>query len=145
MLQLLLILEYSLTPLNPVPWHPMIFLKSLHTVSGGACEIWGLHIFNSLTFHIMLFFISVCHIYDHIMLLENLNIYILCQKELLLQLIHYFCSNFCSSLGQNLQTSTYIWENCFAVSISIFGFLLILYFIGNLQVGAQHLFIIILF
>uniref|UniRef100_A0A7N2RAF5 Cyclic nucleotide-binding domain-containing protein n=1 Tax=Quercus lobata TaxID=97700 RepID=A0A7N2RAF5_QUELO len=42
-----------------------------------------------------------------------------------------------SSLGQNLQTSTYIWENCFAVSISIFGFLLILYFIGNLQTYMQ--------
>ncbi|KAL4594930.1 hypothetical protein ACB092_12G054900 [Castanea dentata] len=38
-----------------------------------------------------------------------------------------------SSLGQNLQTSTYIWENCFAVLLSIFGLLLFLYFIGNLQ------------
>ncbi|KAG2700667.1 hypothetical protein I3760_06G009000 [Carya illinoinensis] len=42
-----------------------------------------------------------------------------------------------SSLGQNLQTSTYYWENCFTVLISIFGLLLFLYFIGNLQVYMQ--------
>ncbi|XP_050260596.1 cyclic nucleotide-gated ion channel 1-like isoform X3 [Quercus robur] len=33
-----------------------------------------------------------------------------------------------SSLGQNLQTSSYIWENCFAFGISIFGLILFLYF-----------------
>ncbi|KAK7854289.1 cyclic nucleotide-gated ion channel 1, partial [Quercus suber] len=38
-----------------------------------------------------------------------------------------------SSLGENLQTSSYIWENCFALSISIFGLILFLYFLGNLQ------------
>uniref|UniRef100_A0A7N2MVQ4 Cyclic nucleotide-gated ion channel 1-like n=1 Tax=Quercus lobata TaxID=97700 RepID=A0A7N2MVQ4_QUELO len=38
-----------------------------------------------------------------------------------------------SSLGGNLQTSNYIWENCFALSISIFGLILFLYFLGNLQ------------
>ncbi|KAK4548412.1 hypothetical protein RGQ29_032793 [Quercus rubra] len=38
-----------------------------------------------------------------------------------------------SSLGQNLQTSNYIWENCFALCISIFGMILFLYFLGNLQ------------
>ncbi|KAK7853831.1 cyclic nucleotide-gated ion channel 1 [Quercus suber] len=38
-----------------------------------------------------------------------------------------------SSVGQNLQTSTYIWETLFAVLISICGLLLFLYFIGNLQ------------
>nr|POE83906.1 cyclic nucleotide-gated ion channel 1 [Quercus suber] len=38
-----------------------------------------------------------------------------------------------SSLGENLQTSNYIWENCFALSISIFGLILFLYFLGNLQ------------
>ncbi|KAK4571304.1 hypothetical protein RGQ29_029919 [Quercus rubra] len=42
-----------------------------------------------------------------------------------------------SSLGQNLQTSTYIWENLFAVLISVFGLLLFLYFIGNLQTYMQ--------
>ncbi|KAG6706952.1 hypothetical protein I3842_06G008600 [Carya illinoinensis] len=42
-----------------------------------------------------------------------------------------------SSLGQNLQTSTYYWENCFTVLISIFGLLLFLYFIGNLQIYMQ--------
>ncbi|XP_068312587.1 cyclic nucleotide-gated ion channel 1-like [Pyrus communis] len=42
-----------------------------------------------------------------------------------------------SSLGQNLQTSTYAWENLFAVSISIIGLLLFLYLIGNLQTYMQ--------
>ncbi|XP_035543548.1 cyclic nucleotide-gated ion channel 1-like [Juglans regia] len=42
-----------------------------------------------------------------------------------------------SSLGQNLQTSPYFWENCFTVLISIFGLLLLLYFIGNLQWETQ--------
>ncbi|KAG6706955.1 hypothetical protein I3842_06G008700 [Carya illinoinensis] len=42
-----------------------------------------------------------------------------------------------SSFGQNLETSPYFWENCFTVLISIFGLLLFLYFIGNLQVYMQ--------
>ncbi|XP_050259648.1 cyclic nucleotide-gated ion channel 1-like [Quercus robur] len=42
-----------------------------------------------------------------------------------------------SSLGENLQTSSYIWENCFALSISIFGLILFLYFLGNLQMYMQ--------
>ncbi|XP_030944422.1 cyclic nucleotide-gated ion channel 1-like isoform X2 [Quercus lobata] len=42
-----------------------------------------------------------------------------------------------SSLGGNLQTSNYIWENCFALSISIFGLILFLYFLGNLQMYMQ--------
>ncbi|KAF5451081.1 hypothetical protein F2P56_031381 [Juglans regia] len=42
-----------------------------------------------------------------------------------------------SSLGQNLQTSPYFWENCFTVLISIFGLLLLLYLIGNLQMYIQ--------
>ncbi|XP_042985885.1 cyclic nucleotide-gated ion channel 1-like isoform X2 [Carya illinoinensis] len=42
-----------------------------------------------------------------------------------------------SSLGQNLETSSDYWENCFTVLISIFGLLLFLYFIGNLQVYMQ--------
>ncbi|KAG6715365.1 cyclic nucleotide-gated ion channel 1-like [Carya illinoinensis] len=42
-----------------------------------------------------------------------------------------------SSFGQNLQTSNYFWENCFAVFISISGLLLFLYFIGNVQTYIQ--------
>nr|XP_023874085.1 cyclic nucleotide-gated ion channel 1-like isoform X2 [Quercus suber] len=42
-----------------------------------------------------------------------------------------------SSLGQNLETSNYIWENCFALGISIFGLVLFLYFMGNLQMYMQ--------
>ncbi|KAL4614115.1 hypothetical protein ACB092_07G031700 [Castanea dentata] len=38
-----------------------------------------------------------------------------------------------SSFGSNLQTSSYMWENIFALGISIFGLLLFLYCIGNLQ------------
>ncbi|XP_040987635.1 cyclic nucleotide-gated ion channel 1-like [Juglans microcarpa x Juglans regia] len=38
-----------------------------------------------------------------------------------------------SSLGQNLQTSPYEWENVFAIFITIFGLLLFLYFSGNMQ------------
>ncbi|KAL4614152.1 hypothetical protein ACB092_07G033500 [Castanea dentata] len=43
-----------------------------------------------------------------------------------------------SSFGSNLQTSTYFWENAFAFGISIFGLLLFLYFLGNLQVYLQR-------
>ncbi|OVA01950.1 Cyclic nucleotide-binding domain [Macleaya cordata] len=42
-----------------------------------------------------------------------------------------------SSLGQNLQTSTYVWEICFAVSISIFGLVLFALLIGNMQTYLQ--------
>ncbi|XP_050384900.1 cyclic nucleotide-gated ion channel 1-like [Argentina anserina] len=42
-----------------------------------------------------------------------------------------------SSLGQNLNTSTYAWENLFAVFISITGLLLFIYLIGNLQTYLQ--------
>ncbi|XP_050385734.1 cyclic nucleotide-gated ion channel 1-like isoform X2 [Argentina anserina] len=40
-----------------------------------------------------------------------------------------------SSLGQNLETSTYVWENCFAIVISLIGLLLFLYLIGNVQLA----------
>ncbi|KAG6715367.1 hypothetical protein I3842_05G248300 [Carya illinoinensis] len=42
-----------------------------------------------------------------------------------------------SSFGSNLQTSPYIWENCFAVLISIAGLLLFMYFLGRLQMYMQ--------
>ncbi|XP_059450245.1 cyclic nucleotide-gated ion channel 1-like [Corylus avellana] len=42
-----------------------------------------------------------------------------------------------SSLGQNLQTSSYFLENCFSAYISIFGLLLFLYFIGTVQTYMQ--------
>nr|GMC58232.1 cyclic nucleotide-gated ion channel 1 [Ipomoea batatas] len=40
-----------------------------------------------------------------------------------------------SSLGQNLKTSTFVWEICFAVFISISGLVLFSFLIGNMQVG----------
>ncbi|XP_031390882.1 cyclic nucleotide-gated ion channel 1 [Punica granatum] len=42
-----------------------------------------------------------------------------------------------SSLGQNLKTSTYVWENCFAVFISISGLVLFSFLIGNMQTYLQ--------
>ncbi|XP_041009948.1 cyclic nucleotide-gated ion channel 1-like [Juglans microcarpa x Juglans regia] len=42
-----------------------------------------------------------------------------------------------SSLGQNLSTSTYVWEICFAVFISISGLVLFSFLIGNMQTYLQ--------
>ncbi|PRQ56770.1 putative potassium channel, voltage-dependent, ERG [Rosa chinensis] len=39
-----------------------------------------------------------------------------------------------SNFGTNLETSTYKWENCFAIVICVSGLLLFLYFIGNMQI-----------
>ncbi|PRQ45092.1 putative potassium channel, voltage-dependent, ERG [Rosa chinensis] len=39
-----------------------------------------------------------------------------------------------SNFGTNLETSTYVWENCFAVFISVIGLLLFLYLLGNVQI-----------
>lgn len=42
-----------------------------------------------------------------------------------------------SSLGQNLKTSTFFWEICFAVAISISGLVLFSFLIGNMQTYLQ--------
>ncbi|KAJ4955857.1 hypothetical protein NE237_012640 [Protea cynaroides] len=42
-----------------------------------------------------------------------------------------------SSLGQNLETSTFVWEIAFAVFISIFGLVLFAFLIGNMQTFLQ--------
>ncbi|KAL1552762.1 Cyclic nucleotide-gated ion channel 1 [Salvia divinorum] len=42
-----------------------------------------------------------------------------------------------SSLGQNLHTSTYVWEICFAVFISVSGLVLFSFLIGNMQTYLQ--------
>ncbi|KAM2031099.1 hypothetical protein FF2_041649 [Malus domestica] len=42
-----------------------------------------------------------------------------------------------SNFGTNLTTSTYVWENIFAILISIIGILLFLYLIGNVQTFMQ--------
>ncbi|KAK4745480.1 hypothetical protein SAY87_011792 [Trapa incisa] len=42
-----------------------------------------------------------------------------------------------SSLGQNLKTTTYVWEICFAVFISISGLVLFSFLIGNMQTYLQ--------
>ncbi|XP_027103587.1 cyclic nucleotide-gated ion channel 1 isoform X1 [Coffea arabica] len=42
-----------------------------------------------------------------------------------------------SSLGQNLKTSTFVWEICFAVFISISGLVLFSFLIGNMQAYLQ--------
>ncbi|KAL6124143.1 hypothetical protein ACLB2K_076658 [Fragaria x ananassa] len=38
-----------------------------------------------------------------------------------------------SNFGTNLETSSYLWENCLAILISVMGLLLFLYLIGNVQ------------
>ncbi|XP_061997729.1 uncharacterized protein LOC133715301 isoform X1 [Rosa rugosa] len=38
-----------------------------------------------------------------------------------------------SNFGTNLETSSYMWENCFAIIICVSGLLLFLYLIGNMQ------------
>ncbi|PRQ38051.1 hypothetical protein RchiOBHm_Chr4g0409521 [Rosa chinensis] len=40
-----------------------------------------------------------------------------------------------SNFGTNLETSTYVWENCFAILTSTVGLLLFLYLIGKVQVS----------
>lgn len=52
---------------------------------------------------------------------------------------------FCSSLGQNIKTSTFVWEICFAVFISISGLVLFSFLIGNMQVCFGHLILLLLF
>ncbi|CAK8567551.1 unnamed protein product [Lathyrus sativus] len=42
-----------------------------------------------------------------------------------------------SSLGQNLATSTFVWEICFAIFISIAGLVLFAFLIGNMQTYLQ--------
>nr|KYP72139.1 Cyclic nucleotide-gated ion channel 1 [Cajanus cajan] len=42
-----------------------------------------------------------------------------------------------SSLGQNLATSTYVWEICFAVFIAVSGLVLFSFLIGNMQTYLQ--------
>ncbi|KAK9949322.1 hypothetical protein M0R45_004851 [Rubus argutus] len=38
-----------------------------------------------------------------------------------------------SNFGTNMETSTYVWENCFAILISVIGLVLFLYLIGKVQ------------
>ncbi|KAH0645463.1 hypothetical protein KY284_033347 [Solanum tuberosum] len=44
-----------------------------------------------------------------------------------------------SSYGQNLTTSTYIWETSFAILIAIFGLVLFAHLIGNMQTYLQSI------
>nr|XP_011470214.1 PREDICTED: cyclic nucleotide-gated ion channel 1-like [Fragaria vesca subsp. vesca]XP_011470215.1 PREDICTED: cyclic nucleotide-gated ion channel 1-like [Fragaria vesca subsp. vesca] len=43
-----------------------------------------------------------------------------------------------SNFGTSLTTSTYLWENSFAILISIIGLLLFLYLIGNVQIYMER-------
>ncbi|CAL9016950.1 unnamed protein product [Prunus brigantina] len=43
-----------------------------------------------------------------------------------------------SNFGTNMQTSSYVWENCFAIIVSFIGLLLFLYLLGNLQIYMQQ-------
>lgn len=55
--------------------------------------------------------------------------------EFLIQYANFTLVYSCSSLGQNLKTSTFVWEICFAVFISISGLVLFSFLIGNMQVS----------
>lgn len=48
------------------------------------------------------------------------------------------CFTYCSSLGQNLKTSNFVWEILFAVFISITGLVLFSLLIGNMQVCSLY-------
>ena len=65
----------------------------------------------------------------------NLQTYVLNQDMDSLTFIFVSCYNQCSSLGQNLKTSTYAWENLFAVFVSVSGLVLFALLIGNVQVN----------
>jgi hypothetical protein len=135
-----LISEYSLKPFNLVLCRQQIFHKRSCTVFGGVSEIWGLHIYIGLLICCSKSnsFYHRLHVIDkHVMLHIN-------WIGLLSHILIYFF-NFYSSYGQNLQTSTYFWENCFAVFISIYGLVMFLYFIGKVQVGTRHLYLFIYF
>lgn len=57
---------------------------------------------------------------------------------ILVKILRLIClPNFCSSFGQGLQTSSYLWESCFSIFISILGLMLFLYFLENLKVNTQ--------
>ncbi|KAJ6764810.1 CYCLIC NUCLEOTIDE-GATED ION CHANNEL 15-RELATED-RELATED [Salix koriyanagi] len=47
--------------------------------------------------------------------------------------LYMFVSHVSRSLGHNLKRSTYVWENCFAVFISISGVATIAFLIGNMK------------
>jgi hypothetical protein len=89
---------------------------------------------NSLSF---LFFSFLFFFFFFFFFLYFEHIYCIIVIYIAISYIHDTFSNFRSSFGQNLQTSSYFWENFFAISVSIFALLLFLYFIGNVQVGAR--------
>ncbi|KAK1548777.1 hypothetical protein Q3G72_004181 [Acer saccharum] len=43
-----------------------------------------------------------------------------------------------SGFGQNLEPSTYIWENMFVIFIAVYGVAMFTYFIGNMQMYIQE-------
>jgi len=86
-------------------------------------------VFLFFSFLFLFFFFFFFLYFDHI--------YCIIVIYIAISYIHDTFSNFRSSFGQNLQTSSYFWENFFAISVSIFALLLFLYFIGNVQVGAR--------
>lgn len=64
----------------------------------------------------------------------NWNQFFFTLKNSALGAVFICCYFYCSSYGQNLKTSTYIWENLFAVFVSTSGLVLFALLIGNVQV-----------
>ncbi|KAF5465289.1 hypothetical protein F2P56_015309 [Juglans regia] len=77
--------------------------------------------------------------YDFRIFHEAIQLGILASTDIPRKMVHCFWWGLrnLSSFGQNLQTSARSLETLFAVSISISGLLLFLYFIGNLQMYMQ--------
>lgn len=53
---------------------------------------------------------------------------------MMMMMVILFDVNLCSSLGQNLSTSTYVGEIVFAIIIATLGLVLFALLIGNMQV-----------
>ncbi|EXB40710.1 hypothetical protein L484_007293 [Morus notabilis] len=78
-------------------------------------------------------------VYDFGIFANAIGAHIFGAGDFLKKLIHCFWWGLrnMSSLGQNLETSGFTWENCFSIFISLTGLLIVLYLIGNLQTYMQ--------
>lgn len=101
------------------------------------CVWWGLQNLRSVqnTAYVCIFvlFYIRCNSLGQKIALQHINV--LKQDMDSLTFVCVSCYIQCSSLGQNLKTSTYAWENLFAVFVSISGLVLFALLIGNVQVN----------
>lgn len=76
--------------------------------------------------------------------LKNLRfVFLVVRSRRISDFIHIFSDPFiiiiviCSNFGTNLEPSSFVWENCFAILVSAIGLVLFAFLIGNMQVGNQ--------